>query len=286
MEQIKTIVSFGKYKFEIIDNTLSLRGETYCRNLKIGGNVSDCVNISISYKNNQPNSATIPHVFYDPECSIGVPLDRGEGSVAMIKALLDYFYKNIPTIREVSFEDKSNIDCATDIEIEKGSRFRKKGTNVYPIPLYYFSIAFNGKTWYEQKFNARQKDANKHMAYKEKIDILLHSEDLKTKTTFLEFLQTAQPSAEIVSELENYYSTSITFGDFFTSMPKIDRCRLVRGWISTFMSYHLKDVFENMGWIIELPIATKGGKRNTRKYYCPRGRIIHNKTYKDFGIDG
>ena len=50
-------------------------------------------------------------------------------------------------------------------------------------------------------------------------------------------------------------------------MPKLDRCRLVRGWISTFMSYQLKDVFDNMDWVIKLPITIMtGGKRNTRKY--------------------
>ena len=68
-------------------------------------------------------------------------------------------------------------------------------------------------------------------------------------------------------------------------IPKQERCRLVRDWIHIFMSHYLKVVIENAEWIIELPIAMNVGQKRTRKYYCPRGRIAHKMTYKDFGID-
>jgi hypothetical protein len=289
MEPIKTIITQGKYTFQITDNTLSLRDQIYSRNFKIGGNYPDCVNVSITYQNNLPVSASIPHVVYDPECSIHTPLDRGQGSVIMIKTLLQYIHTQIPTLTEVRFEDKSSIECATEQEIEtKGSRFRKKGTYIYPIPLYYFSLAFNGETWYEKHFHARQSDTTKHQKYKETVHALLYSQEQKSNTSFLQFLQIAQPPIEIIQELESYYTNTKTFGDFFQSIPKLDRCKLVREWIYPFMSYHLKDVFDNTDWIIELPVNMNGGgKRSTRKsqkYYCPRGRIRHNKTYKDFGI--
>ena len=139
MESIKTKMKSGKYTFEITDNTLLLRDQIYSRNFKIGGK-SDCVNVSISYKDNIPVSASIPHLLYEPECSMDIPLDRGHGSIIMIKTLLRHIHEQIPTLTHVNFEDKSNIECATDMEIQKkGSRFRKVGTNVYPIPLYYFT---------------------------------------------------------------------------------------------------------------------------------------------------
>jgi len=287
MEPKNTIINVGKYKFQIIDNILSVKEQIYCRNFKIGGNNLDCINVSISYDSkNEPISASIPHIMYDEECSIDVPLDRGEGSIKMIKALFQYIHLQLPTITEVNFEDKSNIECATDYEIQKkGSRFRKKGTNVNPVPLYYFSIAFNGETWYEKHFNARQKDKNKHDKYREKINDLLHSSQFKTNTSFIEFLKIARPPMETTDELETYYINSNTFGNFFQSIPKKDRCRLVRDWISNFMEHHLSNLFSNTGWIIELPIITKGGKQKSRKYYCPKTRIKHNITYKDFGVD-
>lgn len=287
MQSLQKTVNIGSYTFQIIDNISSMRDQIYCRNFKIGGNNLDCVNVSIKYNENKPISGYIPHILYDPDCSDEFPLERGQGSVIMIKTLLKYIHEQIPTITEIDFEDKSNIECATEYEIKnKSSRFRKKGTNIYPIPLYYFSIAFNGQTWYEKNFNARQKNIEKHTKYREKINNLLYSQEEKTNTSFLQFLQIAQPPIEIIDQLENYYNKSNTFGDFFQSMPKMDRCKLVRDWISTFMSYHLKELFENSDWIIELPFRIiNGGRKNTRKYYCPKGRIIHNKTYKDFGID-
>jgi hypothetical protein len=283
METRTTTVKVGKYTFKIIDNTLSDQGQIYCRNFKIGGMQTDCVNVSISYNQNQPVSAVIPHIMYDADCSVDIPLDRGQGSVIMIKTLLQYIYQQLPTITEVKFEDKSNIECANEYETKTGSKSRKKGTYVRPIPLYYFSIAFNGETWYEKYFNARQKDKNKHDIYKATIKNLLYSEEMKT--TFIQFLEIAQPSVEIIEELEQFYNKTITFGDFFQMIPKQDRCRLVRDWIHIFMSHYLKGFFENTEWIIEMPISMNGGHRRTRKYYCPRGRIMHKITYNDFGID-
>ena len=274
METIKTLINTGKYTFQITDNTLYAREQIYCRKIIIDcNNMIGCINVSISYNNkNELVSASIPHIMHDEDCSIDIPLDRGEGSITMITSLLQYIHQQLPTITEINFEDKSNIECIDENE----------------IPLYYFSIAFNGETWYEKHFNARQKDKTKHDKYKAKINDLLHSIQLKTNTSFIQFLKIAKPPMEIIDELEKYYTSASTFGLFFQSIPKKDRCRLLRDWISRFMEYHLQDVFSNTGWIIELPIILKGGKtgkNNTRKYYCPKGRIKHTKTYKDFGVD-
>lgn len=285
-EPKKTIVKVGKYKFQIVDTILFARGEIYCRNIKIGGiNYNDCVNVSIRYNDNQPVSAYIPHIQYDEECSIDVPLDRGSGSIIMIKAVLDYIHKNLPTIRFVSFEDMSTIDCANETEIQKKGKNTKKGRNISPIPLSYFSIAFNGETWYEKNFNARQKDLNKHSMYRAKINDLLYSEKTKQELSFMTFIKHAQPPVVIIDELEKYYTNTSTLGDFFHSIPKTDRCRLVRDWIETFMNYHLSDVFDNKNWIIELSNEIKyNGGNSRRKYYCPKGRISRNRTYKNLGI--
>ena len=271
MDSITTTVKVGKYTFKIIDNTLSHVGQIYSRNFKIGGNQTDCINVSILYNQNQPIAAVIPHIMYDADCSMDPPpFDHSECSVIMIKTLLQHIHQQLPTITEVNFEDKSSIECAPDIRL---------------IPLYYFSIAFNGETWYEKYFNATQKDKNKHDKYRATIKNLLYSEELKTKTSFIQFLEIAQPPVELTNELEQYYNKTVTFGDFFQKMPEQDRCRLVRDWIYRFMSHYLKDVIYNAEWIIELPIAMNGGRQHTRKYYCPRGRIMHRIMYTDFGID-
>lgn len=345
-EPVKTVVTVGKYKFQIIDNMLiSDEGEIYNRSFKIGGDYPDCVNVSVRYHENKPVYAYIPHAMYDPECSIETPLERGS-SVIMIKTLLNHVHQQIPSIKEIAFEDKSNIECASEDEVRtKGSRFRKRGTNVIPVPLYFFSIAFNGKTWYEKYFHARQKDDDKHHAYRERIKYVFESAKFKENLSFGVFLEITEIS-RYRDEIKNYYHKSNTLEEFFQSMPKSDRCRLVRDWIDKFMTYHFTDFFSNSNWVISMPLSetTKegleaprisslrspilrdnsgnevntsgtqsafpkedrsskegteyhgvlrketekiggGGKRKTRKYYLPNGRINYNKKSYGLGVD-
>jgi hypothetical protein len=287
MEPVKTVVKSGKYTFQITDNTFLYEGEIYSRSFKIGERQLNCIDISISYKDGKP-TAHIPYVEYNPGCSIDTPLDSGRGTIVMIKTLLNYIHSQMPIITEVTFEDKSNIECATDLEItKKCSRFRKQGSHIYPIPLYYFSIAFNGETWYEKHFNARQKDHKKHSEYKMKINSLLNEPETKSAISFLQFLQMTAPPMEIAKELSGYYERTDTFGRFFQSIPKTDRCRLVRDWIGTFMYSKLKGVFDNKDWVIDIPsLITGGGRRSTKKrYYCPKCRVYRNTTYRDYGLN-
>jgi hypothetical protein len=290
MEPKITTITVGKYQFKITDNTLIFRDEIYSRNFKIGGKKDDCVNISITYKDNNPMYASIPYAMYDTECALNVNLDQGSGTILMIKTLLKHIKKELPSINVVHFEDKSNIECATNEEIEKKkSRTMKRGTHIYPIPLYYFSIAFNGETWYEKHFNATQKDPSKHQKYKEKIELLLSSPDYKTNLSFIDFCRLASPPVELLEELESYYNNSNTIGNFFKSIPKKDRCRLVRDWLGRFMHSEFKDVFSNIDWIMPIPnredSLTGGKKRKTKKYYCPKGKISYYQTYKNFGVN-
>lgn len=274
-----TNISIGKYRFKIIDNILTYNEKIYSRNCKLCGNVSYSVTISIRYNNSdEAVSAYIYHNDNDPEYDIDINLEKEEFTNIMIKTLLEYVHKKIPTITEVYFEDESNI------EIQNKSEYREKRKKIYSIPLYYFSIAFNGVTWYEEQFNAHQKDESKHIQYREKIKNLLYFKEEKTNTTFIQFLQIIQPTNDAIDELLKYYNNSTTFGDFFTSIPKMDRCRLVGDWISRFMKYYLNDVFSNTDWIIELPVTTRGENINTRKYYCPKGRIRNNRKYTDLGV--
>lgn len=276
----ETIVNAGKYKFKITENSFFLREKIFSTNFKIGGNIPDCVNVSILYNDKEePSSAKIPHAMYDPDCSFETPLEHGGGSVIMIKTLLKHIHKTLPQIPLLEFDDMSEIECATEEETSKSSRNRKRGTNVYPTPLYYFSIAFNGMTWYEKNFGAKQKDQEKHEAYRTRINTLLYSKEYKKELSFRDFAISAFINFELVDieELQQYYEKAETLGYFFKSIPRNDRCRLVRNWIPSFMKHHLKDVFSNNDWVIDLPgsIMTGGSKRKTRKYYCP-GKIVRN----------
>lgn len=288
----KTMVTSGPYTFQITDNTLFSRDKTeiYSRNFKIGGTYPDCVNVSVIYENNKPVDASMPILLSDPECSFTRPLEKGGGAIIMIKTLLQYVYTQLPTLTHVKFDDKSSIECATEEEIKKGSRFRKKGTYVMPLPLYYFSIFFNGQTWYEKYFNAKQKDEVRHQQYRTRVTEFLYSPDFKTNMRFDRFVSLFDKREEEMTELYEYYNKATNFNDFFQSIPKPHRCKLVRPWIEQFMKFILKDVFYNENWIIQFPVEMSGGnrkplnisngphhhRRKTRKYYCPKGIITNN----------
>jgi hypothetical protein len=290
------IINVGKYKFNIIDNSLKTsEGKIYSRNFKIGGNYSDCVNVSVSYDNyDNPISAKIVTLIHDEECSLSAGLDKGEGTILMIKTLLRYIKVKIPEINEFIFEDKSNIECGTDDEKYK-KRHRKRGTYAVPLALYYFSIAFNSVTWYEKHFKVYQKDILVHKEYRSCVKELLKEE--KMKPLFDDFLRIAQPPMNILDELKEIYNRTTTYGDFFNSIPKENRCRLVREWISTFMEYYLNGVFKNTGWVIDVRkmdekygqgggrTRKKGGIRARKKdkYYCPVGRIRLSIEHRDIG---
>ncbi len=292
----ETII-IGKYQFIIKDNiSINEDGLVYNRNFKIGGDYEDCVNVSIKYDTNgKAISAKIPTLVYDEECSSGAPLDRGEGTIIMIKTLLRYINNKIPEINEFVFEDKSNIECGTEEEKHQKRR-RKRGTYARPLVLYYFSIAFNCVTWYEKHFNAYQKDLIQHNKYRVLVKDLLKKE--KMKPSFNEFLLIAQPPMKYLEELKSLYEKSNTYGEFFSSIPKDDRCRLVRDWLPTFMEHYLKDVFKNTDWVIDVKkmdkkieycsnnnnTRKKGGNRSIKKnkYYCPLGRV--RLSFKDIDM--
>jgi len=265
-DESKTImVTVGQYKFQIIDNTLFSRDKTeiYGRNFKIGGSYQDCVNISVIYENNKPVYASMPSTLSDPERLFFRPLDTGGGTIIMTKTLLQYVYTQLPTLTHINFDDKSNIVCATKEELK-------------PMPLYYFSILFNGQTWYEKFFNAKQKDEVRHQQYRTRVTEILYSPEFKTNIPFDRFVVLFDKREEEMTELHQYYNNANTFNDFVQSIPKPDRCRLVGPWIKQFMKFILNDVFSNYNWVIHLPLEMSEGNNQSSKYYCPNGIIINN----------
>jgi len=79
-----------------------------------------------------------------------------------------------------------------------------------------------------------------------------------------------------MTELYQYYNNANNFNDFFQSIPKQHRFRLVGPWIEQFMKFILNDAFYNENWVIHLPLEMSEGNNQSSKYYCPNGIIINN----------
>ncbi len=265
-----TTVTSGPYTFQITDNTLFSRtnNEMYGRNFTIGRTYQDCVQISIITENNE-------HI----DASMRILRNNGqEWSISnghmynMIKTLLHYVYAQMPTLTHINFHDKSHIEYAANDEDED----TQNALHDDPIPLYYFSIVFNGQTWYEKYFNANQHNQVRHGQYRKRVAEFLYEHEYKTHIQFGKFVSLFNKREEEMNELVEYYNHANNFNDFFQSIPEQDRCRLVGPWIQQFMKYILKDVFYSEDWIIHFPQQITGENNETHKYYYPEDMNITN----------
>ena len=247
-------VKKGRYTFFITNNIETWNGVITGINYKIGGNIRDCVTISVQFDNNVAVSAFIPH----EECPLYEPIGRCEGSIIMIKTLLMHIKSLHPELKKIRFDDMSSIECITDDDLEKNrSSSIKKRTNLVSIPLYYLSIAYNGESWYEKYFHAVQEDTIKQNAYRVRVNKMLN--DITEKPSeYIDFLKITKVPMNIRIELENLYTNSKTYSEFFHLIPKQDRCRLLIPWIKEFMNYYLKGVFSNFDWEIQLSNISGG----------------------------
>ena len=281
-------VKKGKYTFFITKNIETWNDVITGINYKIGGNIRDCVNISVQFDNNVAVSASIPHAMYDEECSLYEPLGRGEGSIIMIKTLLICIKSLHPELKKIRFDDMSSIECATR-GCDGAERVVTDLDKNRSMPLYYLSIAYNGETWYEKYFRAVQEDTTKQNAYRVRVNKMLN--DITEKPSeYIDFLKITKVPMNIRVELENFYTNSKTYSEFFHLIPKQDRCRLLRPWIKEFMNYYLKGVFSNFDWEIQLSNIRGGSLSKTRKkqnknYYCPNGFNRNMNYLKDIGAN-
>jgi len=190
-------------------------------------------------------SASMPHAMYDEECSLYEPLGRGEGSIIMIKTLLTHIKSLHPELKKLDLMICLRLNAQVTKTWKKSVKANEKGTNLVPMPLYYLSIAYNGETWYEKYFHAVQEDTTKQNAYRVRVNKLLN--DITEKPTeYIDFLKITNVPMNIRVELENFYTNSTTYSEFFHLIPKQDRCRLLRPWIKEFMNYYLKGVFQTL----------------------------------------
>jgi len=271
-----TYIKSGKYVFQIKENTQMRDEEILYTAIKIGGNYPDCVSIFIYYNNNKPSNASMPHAMYDEECAITL-LDKGEGSRIMIQTILEYVKKNYPTIKEIKYDDMSSIECATNEELAEVTN-RKRGTHLKPMSLYNLSIAYNGQTWYEKYFGAKK--VKKHEKYRERVSTLLQTKPHH----FNEFIKNSNVPQNLWDELFKYYEGAKTYSDFFHSIPKPERCRLLRPWIDKFMTHYLDDII-NFGWVI--PMTMNGGRKTRKRlsnFYLPDGLRLSTNYQMNLGI--
>lgn len=105
-------------------------------NVVVGGRKRGCVVITI-----MKNKGTL-HVSYDQRCNTTGTMVAGVGTVAMLKAAIQFTFAEFPKLKYILLNDHSHVHCG-DLDM-------------YLPPL---ELAKYGKTWYERHIGAVLKDS-------------------------------------------------------------------------------------------------------------------------------
>lgn len=191
-------------------------------------------------------------------------VETSDVTYEMILSLLKYIHDKFPNIKYLEFNDNLYIDIDYD----------------RPIQLFYFSIAFNGVTWYEKRCNAKLKSRKLRRKFRQKVEQIMYGKEYKRDTVYNKFCVLCGNIDHVT--LQPYYENAETIHDFFTSIPETDRCKLVRTWLTEFMRIHFDTFFGYQKWI--MPITQFGGRKTQKnKYYIPSKKIQHGM-YQNIGI--
>jgi hypothetical protein len=130
-------ISVGRFMFQVV---ATRKGERYTYEALDADGIA-CINIVINLSDPE-SELLLSGLSFRESCTIGYPMTRGEGTVAMIKALLIFVMHKHPTIDRVTLTDDSKFDCV----LPDGSRV--------PIHLGIHNLLLYGKTWYQRIFGA------------------------------------------------------------------------------------------------------------------------------------
>lgn len=241
--------------------------------LSIGGRKGECVNISVNTSESplvqrgyhKLDTATIPILAWDTKCAVNKNLEKGSGTIAMIRIILSESVKRYPYIKHYTFKDNSLIPC----------------DNGQKISLLHLTIIKYNKSWYEQQFNAYIEEPSYRKKYKDGITVL---NDPLLKMPFEEFKNIVPRLSKEIELLKSHYEKTDTYFLFFKSIfdseGKSRQCNLLVGWIDIFLLYIFQFDPLSVPWVIDSEsviiqevLETKlekrplqsGGKRYTRR---------------------
>lgn len=263
--------------------------------IKIGGEkYKDCINIALIKKGGIPVYAKIPHLESEPECGIAKMLDKRErdSTTDFIRGSLQFINYLYPSVKQFQFTDNSNIECG----VKKSDTPPRK--MVIPLSLAFLYIAKYGKSWYEEKFNARHIDLGVYEKFREATKILFQPKTMN----YQDFENENYLTKEQKEVLKPLYERSVTWNEFFKSVPYDDNCKMFVSWMPFFVKKLINYTFIDGDWVIDIDTmpktdlkdvvqSMKGGfRRSTRKNKrnsfiftnnSTRGSFGHIEAYKD-----
>jgi hypothetical protein len=194
--------------------------------------------------------------------------------------VIRYFYKKVPIMANICHNPVSSFKY-TDVTLETamkgliGQAYSEvKSLNIFefeddihfvqkeakcPSRLAFFYLAYYGKTWYEDRFNAKMIDPEKYKIFRQSLQFLT---DPTQKPPFADFLKIIGRES---LDLETEYNNSETYREFFEKIPESARYDSIHMWLNTFMEHYIE--FNENGWFIDAnEMAHQGGKPLPEKF--------------------
>lgn len=163
-------------------------------------------------------------------------LERGLGTVIMIRAAMEFVYREFARYKqgEFVFKDMSSITC-------KNPGFLRQEVSVF---LYQLSLVKHGVTWYQKRFDAYLMDPEGLDAIETFVRFM---EDPLNKLDFKEFVRTYFPReitrkkrfAALIDKLREVYENTDTYRKFIGSLADTD-CSVFEEWLDKFYEKHCK----------------------------------------------
>lgn len=181
------------------------------------GGTRECINISV-YKDDA--EANLNGISFDNRCSVDEQMIPGEGTIQMLKTALKFTrLKYKEHCKSMMFKDHSRITCDKHIK----------------IPLYYFYLTKYGKTWYQDKFNAKLYNKNDV----EKIEnALKFIKDPANKIEFDEFnkkyIRFQKRFKDLDKTFKPIYDRSKNYYEFLNEIVVEFDCGIFDRWFSIF----------------------------------------------------
>lgn len=109
--------------------------------------------MELSYDTNMPTKIELENMMYVSRCSVDEHLQKGSGTVEMMRSMIAICKLLMPSAKRMYFKDASEFPC-----------------NDQRMFLAHYSLLLHGQTWYERHFQA----VMKNKAYRERLDVFRH----------------------------------------------------------------------------------------------------------------
>jgi len=208
--------------------------------IQVGGKHT-CVIFNVE----QDFRAYLEGVTYYPECSLKNEgkLEHGRGTLKMLKVALQFLFTICPDVQSVVFKDTSSINCSIDDEWER------------KIYLHMFYVAKHGKTWYEEKLDAklvkpRHRQTYEHMRNKALGDYREADFDEFKSKYFTEFVMSVL-SEPVVDIIRAAYDAHRNYSGMFSDLARNYDCSIFYQWLDKYFRMNLAILFADVEWYID-----------------------------------